>query len=159
MPPIVNIYIDIKFKGDLGDGEGEYSIVLETIRSNGEPYTKEHYGGYKGTTINRLSLYACIHALKYIRLPSEIVFHISNAYVANTVSRGLQIKWQQQGWVQSGRQIKNAGLWERYIKLADGHFIFVVEEKENTYSKAMAIQAGFQKINYITDYREENKYV
>jgi len=147
----ISIYIDIDYKGNFACGEGKISIVLEMIRNN-IPYTKTHFRGYKGTTKNRIALLACIAALSYVKEGCEITMHIDSTYVTNS-AESLN-KWQQDGLESK----KNSDLWKKYIRAAENHLIDFVNEKENEYSRAMAVQRNMTEIYMINDYRQENEF-
>lgn len=148
----ISIYIDIDYKGNFACGEGKISIVLEMLRGN-IPLTKEHFCGYKETTKNRIAILACIAALSYVKEACEITIHIDNNYVVNGVAS--LIDWQREGVLE---EKKNSDLWRKYIKAAGNHLIDFVNEKENEYSRAMAVQRNMTEIYMINDYRQENEF-
>lgn len=148
----VDIYIDQVYSGNFKNGEGKYSIVLEVIK-DGQPVTKEHFRGYKGTSKNRLPLLACIDALKCMKVACEIKFHVdSPSYIIGSLS--FLEKWKKEGLEKH----KNADLWEKYMALADKHLISFEQEKHNQYTPAMRFQIGVKEIAMIEDYREENQF-
>lgn len=155
----IDIYIDTKYEGNFAKGKGSYSIVLEILDNENNPQTKEHFGGYNETTNNRLCILAIIHALKHVNKSCEIEIHINSGYVAGAINTGRIKEWMAAGWTSNSKKVKNAELWEKYIKLAEDHLIYITDEKENTYTRAMIFMIGIKKINYITDYRKENEYV
>ncbi|MBR3771015.1 MAG: hypothetical protein IKL07_01970 [Clostridium sp.] len=147
----ISIYIDIDYKGNFACGEGKISIVLEMMHGD-VPVTKEHFWGYKETTKNRISLLACINALSYMKEGCEITIYIDSAYVTGSVP--FLDKWQQEGLESK----KNSDLWKKYIAAAENHLIEFVNEKENEYSRAMAVQRNIEKIIMLTDYKPEDEF-
>lgn len=155
----IDIYIETKYEGNFACGKGSYSILLELIDKDNNPLTREHFGGYLETTNNRLCILSIINALKCVKKPCEIEIHINNGYVAGVINNDRLNAWEESGWISTGKEIKNADLWQQYIKHSENHLIYITAEKENSYTKAMIFMLGTQKINYITDYRKENEYV
>lgn len=147
----ISIYVDIDYKGNFACGEGKISIVLEMMRGD-VPVTKEHFWGYKETTKNRIALLACIAALSYVKEGCEITIHIDSPYVTGSVEH--LVKWQQEGLESK----KNSDLWKKYIAAAENHLIEFVNEKENEYSRAMAVQRNIEKIIMLTDYKPEDEF-
>lgn len=147
----ISIYIDIDYKGNFANGEGKISIVLEIVKNN-IPYTKTHFWHYKETTKNRIALLACNKALAYLKESCEVTVHIDNPYVVGSIS-SLE-KWQQDGLEEK----KNSDLWKKYIELSKNHMIEFVNEKENEYSRAMAVERNIKEIPVVKDYRPENEF-
>lgn len=104
----IDIYIETKYEGNFANGKGTYFIVLEIMDKDNNPHTKEHFGGYKETTNNRLCIHAVISALKCMKKACEIEIHISNAYVAGSINSGRINEWEKAGWTSNGKEVKNA---------------------------------------------------
>lgn len=146
----IDIYIDLECKGRFDDCEGRYSIVLE-ISINDTPYTREHFGGFKDTTNNRVAILACIEALKKVVEPCNIKIHINSPYMART---NKQLKtWLQ----QSLDNRKNGDLLRKYAYLIKQHEVEVIHEKTNIYTGAMDIQRQHARYELVTDYKAEDE--
>ncbi|SHM77268.1 RNase HI [Anaerosporobacter mobilis DSM 15930] len=146
----IDIYIDLDYKGRFDSGEGRYSIVLEMVVGD-EPKTREHFGGFKETTNNRIALLACIDALKRVFEPCDITLHINSPYMART-NRQLKT-WLQ----QSLDKRKNGDLLRKYADLIEQHEIEVVHEKINAYTGAMVIQRQQAKYELVMDFKAEDE--
>lgn len=124
-------YLEYEWKGGIADGEAVYSVLLEFIRKNGEPVTRQFIGSLEHMTKNRAVLKLAILALEQLK-PCEIELH-SNSQYLNIERFYEQRKKQYKG-------IKNADLIEDLLERGKEFKMTSVFEKENTYSGAMQIQ-------------------
>lgn len=129
----INIYITETFRGRLESGEGKYCIYLELVRSDGRtsPDTRNHTGGFFGTTRNRLALLACIEALTHVIESCIITIYIDSHYMAG--NEGNLARWEASGWMGSQRAVRNRDLWSRYHELARNHLVTIKAEKKHPY--------------------------
>lgn len=153
----IDVYIETKFEGSFANGTGTYALILEVIKDN-IPYTKNHAGGYLETTNHRLDIYTVIHALKCIKEPCEIEIHIYSPYVVGTINNHKPRAWSGSGWKNGKSEVKNADIWEEYLKHSEQHLITATCDKRTNYSDVLRADIKKnQKINYIKDYRRENE--
>lgn len=146
----IGIYIDMQWEGNFRDGKGSYSIVLE-VKRKGIDVTREHFGGFKETSKHRFSILTVNEALKHVEQPCKITIHIDSLYMVNTH------KWLGKQGIENLPGRKNEDVIRKYAELSKKHEIEFVNEKENTYSKAMKVQRNMQKFEYVTDYKEEDQ--
>lgn len=74
--------------------------------------TLELCGGEPQTTNNRMELTAAIQALKAVKRPCPIVFHVDSSYVKDGITQWIHA-WKAKGWKNSKREpVKNADLWQ-----------------------------------------------
>lgn len=143
--PEVNIYIDVSFLGPLKCGTGTYNIMLEIIKKDGTPGTKEHYEGFNNTTKNRTSLKACISALDYITKPSKAKLIINNRYIVQAAEEKLYESWLKYQVNAKNEQAKNLDLWQQLAERLIKHEVTFAYEIANTYSTYMYFAA--KKVN------------
>lgn len=146
----IDIYIDTQWEGNFREGRGSYSIVLE-INIKGEDVTKEHFGGFKDTSMHRFSILVVNEALKHVKKPCDITIHIDSLYMLNTH------KWLGEKGIDKLPGRKNEDVIRKYAELIKLHEITIVNEKENVYSKAMKVQRNMYNFEYVTDYKEEDR--
>lgn len=146
----IDIYIDTQWEGNFKSGKGSYSIVIE-IKRNGEDITREHFGGFKDTSMHRFSILAVNEALKHVLKPCHITIHIDSLYMLNTH------KWLGEQGIDNMTGKKNEDVIRKYEQLSRDHEIEIINEKENAYSKAMKVQRNMHTFSHITDFREEDR--
>ena len=114
------IYTDgsLKKLGNLTFGGWAYIVVRdqEGIYANSD--------SVRDTTNQRMELTAIVEALKYIELhrrPSEkIIVYTDSAYIVNCYLKEWYIKWQNNGWINSGgKSVANIDLWCQLIPYFD----------------------------------------
>ena len=72
--------------------------------------TLELCGGEPQTTNNRMELTAAIQALKAVKRPCPIVFHVDSSYVKDGITQWIHA-WKAKGWKNSKREpVKNGPL-------------------------------------------------
>lgn len=87
-------------------------------------------GPHEGATNNRMELYACYLGLFYVlencKEIEMVDIYTDSAYLHNCKNNQWYVKWQQNGWVNSKRQVvANRDLWEKLIPAFDNpHFDF-----------------------------------
>ncbi len=103
--PHVDIYADGACSGNPGPG-GWGALLIAAGRE------KELCGGEADTTNNRMELTAAIHALKALKMPSEIDFYTDSVYVRSGITGWID-GWKRNGWKTADRKpVKNADLWQ-----------------------------------------------
>ena len=72
--------------------------------------------GDYGRTNNYMEIMAVIQGLKAIkRTDIPIDVYSDSAYVINTMQQRWWVKWQQNGWRNHGKPVKNAELWQALL--------------------------------------------
>ncbi|MCM1257370.1 MAG: ribonuclease HI [Roseburia sp.] len=116
----VTVYTDGAARGN--PGPGGYGAVLEFVDSTGKLHTREHSGGYKRTTNNRMELMGVIVALEALNKPCDIDLYSDSKYVIDAFNQHWIEGWQKRGWKKSDRQpVKNVDLWERLLTAKKPH--------------------------------------
>ncbi len=83
----------------------------------------ELFGGEAQTTNNRMELTAVISALKAVKRPCPIVFHLDSIYVKDGITNWIH-NWKKKGWrTASGKSVKNEDLWRELDSLVGGFSI------------------------------------
>lgn len=89
--------------------KGGYGIVI----LNGE--LKTFCGGsYTNTTSARMEILALVRALRHCTPGDNVIVHIDNQYVVNTVAKGWIFKWKH-----SLKERKNMDLWDQFLTQYD----------------------------------------
>jgi ribonuclease HI len=91
-------------------GPGGYAAVLRC----GE-HRREVSGGVRHTTNNRMELLAVIAGLRALKYPCAVTVHSDARYVVDGVMTPSARRWQAKGWVQGGRLVPNADLWQQLL--------------------------------------------
>ncbi|MBU5331439.1 hypothetical protein KQI61_04455 [Anaerocolumna aminovalerica] len=147
----VSVYINTYHKGRLKTGTGTYGIILEYIKPNGEPETREYFKGLSCTTKNRTALTACIEALSYLTKPCTVNITINNRYLTEIMVNGYFYKWNFDSWTNGNKPVKNPDLWFRLfeqLKIHKVNFSFV---EVNQYTNC--IETMFKRIEI--EYKED----
>ena len=116
---------------------GAYVYLMEYIKKNGEPFTREGHRAALDTTKDRLTLMAMIEALERITDQSaEIVFVPSDHGIMHIINNGWHRKWSENGWKTQKGDVANADLWKEYMELSRQRDITVTDE-HNSYGNIM----------------------
>ena len=111
----VTIYTDGACLGN--PGRGGYGAVLLT-----DGQRRELVGGFKHTTNNRMELLAAITALEALDKQCQVTLHSDSSYLVNAMNKGWAKRWWQMGWRRNRKEAAlNPDLWERLLKLCQGH--------------------------------------
>lgn len=98
--------------------------VLECIRKNGEPATREEFMEMENT-YHGVILQMFVLAIKRINQPCEIHLHTQNAYILNMVDKFLST-WAENDFHNSkGEPVKNADIWEHLWQQVKTHKIVI----------------------------------
>lgn len=107
----IKIYTDGACSGN--PGPGGWGCVLQAFLPDGQLFQREHSGGYRMTTNNRMELAAIINGLTYINGVGHDVEIISDSgYVCNAFNEGWIDNWRRNNWTKgkNGR-LPNADMW------------------------------------------------
>lgn len=109
------------------------------------PHKKELCGGEPLTTNNRMELTAVIQALKSIKRPVKIRFHMDSNYVRDGITKWIY-GWKKKGWKTSdGQPVKNDDLWKALDNAREGKDI------EWTWVKGHAGDEGNEKADALAN--------
>ena len=147
----VNIYIDVKHTGHLKTGTGTYSIVLEYIKEDGTPRTREIFEGLNRTTKNRTALKACVVALEHLTKICSVKLFINSLYVENTINQKWYEKWELENWISKRKPVKNADLWQQLLDHMNKNSIEFQFTESNQYSTYMVTMIKRIEIEYKED--------
>lgn len=130
----VNIYIETSTKG-LAKRKAAGMYVLEFIRENGVPETRNGVLFMESTTENEMVLELLLLALKRIIKSCSIVVFTTNHHVFNVMKYHWLPQWEKNGWKNAkGKTTKNMLLWQQIKENMDIHTVTLSEE-EHSYSK------------------------
>ena len=147
----VNIYINVSHTGHLKKGKGAYSIVLEFYNSSGNMITREYIDGLKNTTLNRVTIKACIAALEYLIKQCKVNLTINSEHVVRAVNEGRWIQWIDTGKNAKGQPAKNMDLWQLLLEQVDKHDVIFNYAETNPYTAYMSNQIRKTDIDYKED--------
>lgn len=83
--------------------------------------TREHYGGERSTTNNRMEMLAVIAGLETLSEPVSLRVYTDSRYVHDGATKWIH-GWQKRGWkTASGDAVKNQDLWVRMHALTLRH--------------------------------------
>ena len=110
---------------------------------------KELSGGEANTTNNRMELTALIEGLSALKYRCHVTVYSDSKYVLDAITQGWAKKWQQNNWMRNKKEkALNPDLWERLLKLLDGHEMEYVWVKghaghpENERCDELAVEAS-----------------
>lgn len=135
------IYIETTLKGPTVK-DGAYGAILEFIKKDGTPVTKEVYGVEKETTQHRSALLAIIKALAcFNKGRCEIEIVLSNVFICNAIAQGRPEQWDRQEWKNTkDQEVAHKNLWQQFLEAAKKHEIKVTHRKTHEYSKIMVVE-------------------
>ena len=127
-------------------GPGGYGVVLLY-----KDHRREHWGGYRKTTNNRMELMAAIVGLESLKEPCQVTLFSDSEYVVNGIERGWAMRWKANGWQRNKKEVAlNTDLWERLLALRTFHTIEFkwlrghAGDRENERCDELAFQAAKQ---------------
>lgn len=135
------IYIETTLKGPTVK-DGAYGAILEFIKKDGTPVTKEIYGVEKETTQHRSTLLAVIAALGcFDKGRCEIEIILGNVFVYNAITQERPEQWQRQEWKNTkDQEVSHKNLWQQFLEGANKHEIKMSYQKTHEYSKFMVAE-------------------
>jgi ribonuclease HI len=114
--PFVEIFADGACSGN--PGIGGFGAIL---RSGGK--CSELSGCEKLTTNNRMEMMAVISALEALKRPCRVRITTDSNYIVKGMTEWIR-GWIKNNWKNSQKKdVLNRDLWERILKVADGHEI------------------------------------
>ena len=111
----VDIYTDGACSGN--PGPGGYGVVLLY-----EGHRKEHSGGCRKTTNNRMEIRAVIEGLTLLKESCRVRLFSDSRYVIDALEKGWAAKWKKNGWRRNKQEkALNPDLWEVLLDLTSRH--------------------------------------
>lgn len=130
----VNIYIETSTKG-LAKRRAAGMYVLEFIRGNGIPETRNGVIFMDSTTENEMVLELLLMALKRITKSCSLVVFTTNHNVFNVMKYHWLPQWEKNGWKNAkGQTTKHMLLWQQIKEHMDMHIVNL-SDAEHSYSK------------------------
>lgn len=132
----VTIFIETSLHGPaIRKAAGEW--LIEYIKSNGDPETRQEVIAKGKTTENALALELLIGALKRLTKPCSVRVNTECEHILNTMGNHWLPQWEKNGWNNAkGKPVKNAELWQQCQELMMKHSISFSNE-ENSYRNVM----------------------
>ena len=128
----VNLYIETNNKGpSKRKAAGMY--VLEFIRENGTPYTRNGVIWMDGVTENKLVLTLLLEALKRISKSSSLCVYHTCEHLFNVLNYHHLPEWEKRGWTNSkGKTTEQMLLWKEIKEYLNMHVV-TMSAKEHSY--------------------------
>ena len=124
----VNIYVQATAKGPAIRKKAAYVYIIQL--KEGKEYIRRGEGVLENTTENQIVLTAIIKALMRFNQKCTIRINTECEHVLNSCRNGWPYQWQKNGWKKtSGKEVKNAELWQQYMKVSNGHAISWSDER------------------------------
>lgn len=132
----VNIYVETTIHGPAkGKGAGMY--LIEYIKSNGEPETREGVLYLNEATEQQLVLTLVEMALKRLTKSCSCLVLIKAEGILNAQDNGWIEKWAEQGWKKAnGKPVQNADIWQQLYEQFQKHEV-LFSGGGNSYRPAM----------------------
>lgn len=127
----VSLYIDTSIRGPR-IRDGAYGYVLERKTAAG-PATLTDVCKISASTEHRSLLMALIAALGHIRQPCRLTVYTECGYMADVLTKWLQV-WEKNEWKRSrDKPLKNADEWKKAAALQAAHEVDVKLGVEHEY--------------------------
>lgn len=132
----VNIYIESSRRGP-SRGPGAYMYLMEFVKNDGTPVTREKIEHFESTCENELVLKAIVAAGKRLTKPCKIRIFTGCNHILSTVHNSWHIQWQKNGWKKKNdKPVRNAQLWEELVNVFDTHVV-TYTKGEHSYQRYM----------------------
>ena len=116
----VTLFSDGSSRGN--PGPGGYGTVLRYVDGSGKIHEREYSEGFPDTTNNRMELMGVITGLEKLTKPCHVHIISDSRYVVDAFNKHWLDSWQQRGWKGADKKpVKNIDLWQRLLKVAEGH--------------------------------------
>lgn len=135
----VTIFIETSIHGPaIRSGSGMY--MIEYIKKNGDPETRQGITEVKEATENALALEAMAAALKRLTKSCSIRVNTQCEHILNVMQNHWLQQWKKNDWRNAkGKPIKNVELWQEISDLVDKHAISYGKDP-NSYATVMKIE-------------------
>ena len=130
----VNLYIETSTKGPAKrKAVGMY--LLEFIRENGEPFTRNGMIYMDSTTEDYLVLELLLEALKRITKSCSLAVFTANGHVFNVIKYHRLPQWEKNEWKNAkGKTSNNMLLWQQIKEYMDMHTVNITDA-DHSYKK------------------------
>lgn len=127
----VNLYIETTIKGPaIRSAAGMY--VLEFIKKNGEPETRNEVIYHERTRENELVLELIISAFKRLQKPCSVLVNTECQHVLNVLNNMWLPHWEKAGWINAkGKEVAHKELWQQYLQLQEPHLVNITDEQHS----------------------------
>lgn len=133
----VRIYIETSLQGPAVK-RGKYDAIVEFIKKDGEPETREVCGEEDETTFYRSTLLAIVKALKILTCPCRVQIYTYCTFIVTMAENGNLEAWKRAEWKKSsGEDVQHKELWREYAELAGRHRVTFVPGKHHEYRRYM----------------------
>ena len=123
----VNIYVRTTARGPAIRKKAAYVYIIQLA---GRDYTRKGEGVLENVTENQIVLTAIIKALMRFNKSCIIRINTECEHVLNSCRNGWPWQWEKNNWKKAtGKEVKNADLWQQYINVSKGHAISWSDEK------------------------------
>ena len=138
----VTIFIETSFHGPaIKRAAGAW--LIEYIKTNGDPETRQGVIFKDKTTENALALELLKVALERLTKPCQIRVNTECDHILNVMQNHWLPQWEKNDWKNAkGKSVKNVELWQQCQELMLKHSICFSSEK-NSYRNVM--QADIRK--------------
>lgn len=124
----VNIYVQATAKGPAIRKKAAYVYIIQL--TSDKEYIRKGEGVMENVTENQIVLTAIIKALMRFSQKCTIRINTECEHVLNSCRNGWPHQWEKNGWKKAtGKEVKNADLWQQYINVSKGHAISWSDEK------------------------------
>ena len=128
----VNIYIESNVKG-FRRQSGWYGAVIEFIRRNGEPETRDIFEKMEATG-NNIMLTALLESLKILNKECDVTVFMDSDYVRKNIEQGTIRQWKMNGWKTAKNEpVANMQEWQQMEEQLQKHKLSFSYAKENKY--------------------------
>lgn len=130
----IKIYIETEIHGPVRRNAA-YGYVMEYIRPDGKPETREEFKNCTDVTENRLTIMALASALKRMRRKCSIRVFTGCSVVSGAFTNGWLEEWEKRNWKNAkGASVSNADAWQQLYEASKGQeIIFAGKEEPNSY--------------------------
>ncbi len=132
----VTIYIETTMHGPaIRKGAGEW--LIEYIRMNGEPETRQGIILKESTTENALNLELINEAISKLTKSCSVRVNTQCEHILNVTQNYWLSQWEKNDWRNAkGKPVKNAELWQQCRELIEKHTVSFGKDN-NSYKTVM----------------------
>lgn len=132
----ITIFIETSIHGPaIRSGSAMY--MIEYIKQNGDPETRQGIITKESATENQLAMMAMIEALQRLTKPCEIRISTECEHILNVMRNCWLPQWKKNNWRNAkGKEIKNVELWQQISDQLDKH-IATFSKDHNSYASIM----------------------
>lgn len=142
----INIYIETSSHGPaIRKAAGMW--MIEYIKKNGDPETRQGVILKESTTENALALELMSDALSKLTKPCLVRVNTQCEHILNVMKNYWLPQWKKNDWKNAkGKPVKNEELWKQCSELMDKHTV-TFENTSHSYRSVMQdeIRKGLEK--------------